>query len=503
MPISLSSRKKTIQLEMATIVVVNHPGDIKGGIAGAEIVTAKQYITDTRFYEMKGARVFNLCRSYVYQSDGYYVSLLAEARGHKVMPDLTTIQDTKTVRIIRLKSEDIEKLIQKSLEDVSTKKFELDIMFGHTESHHMKSLAAQLFDQFPSPILRAYFKRGSHEWKLQDVDPISPRQLPETSQELLPQFASEYISEKKFNRKKHSHYQYSLAILHNPSEAEPPSNKQAIKNFIKAAEALGIQASTITRDDFNHVAEYDALFIRETTNVHHHTYRFARTAAIKNLVVMDDPDSILKCTNKVYLAELLEKNHIPTPKTIVLHKDNIENVPRVFSFPVILKMPDSCLSQGVYKAKDMEELRRIASDMLSKSDLIIAQEYLPTDYDWRIGMINGKPFYACKYFMARNHWQITSWSDKGTSHGAHACFNLEDVPEEVIEKATKASNLIGKGLYGVDIKEINGKAYVIEVNDNPSIDAGVEDNILKDELYKHVMEIFLDRIRHGEQKNLS
>jgi hypothetical protein len=35
---------------------------------------------------------------------------------------------------------------------------------------------------------------------------------------------------------------------------------------------------------------------------------------------------------------------------------------------------------------------------------------------------------------------------------------------------------------------------VIEVNDNPNLDAGVEDAIIKDELYRRVMEVFLTRI---------
>jgi glutathione synthase/RimK-type ligase-like ATP-grasp enzyme len=36
--------------------------------------------------------------------------------------------------------------------------------------------------------------------------------------------------------------------------------------------------------------------------------------------------------------------------------------------------------------------------------------------------------------------------------------------------------------------------YVIEVNDNPNIDAGVEDLVLKDELYHRIMRGFLRRL---------
>ncbi|RYD73150.1 MAG: hypothetical protein EOP53_20645, partial [Sphingobacteriales bacterium] len=117
---------------MAIIVVVNHLKDFPGEIPGVEAVTAKSYLTEPKYSAQKNARVFNLCRNYSYQSTGYYISLLAMARGHKVMPDITTIQDTKTQSIIRIKSEELGELIQKSLAGIEEKDFELDICFGKT-----------------------------------------------------------------------------------------------------------------------------------------------------------------------------------------------------------------------------------------------------------------------------------------------------------------------------------------------------------------------------------
>ena len=35
---------------------------------------------------------------------------------------------------------------------------------------------------------------------------------------------------------------------------------------------------------------------------------------------------------------------------------------------------------------------------------------------------------------------------------------------------------------------------VIEVNDNPNIDAGIEDHVLGDELYERIMRVFVDRL---------
>jgi hypothetical protein len=86
---------------MRKIVVVNNPKDWDFNIEDVEVVAAQAYLTDPAYTEIKNARIFNLCRSYKYQSTGYYVSLLAEARGHRAIPNVTTIQDLKSQTIIR------------------------------------------------------------------------------------------------------------------------------------------------------------------------------------------------------------------------------------------------------------------------------------------------------------------------------------------------------------------------------------------------------------------
>ncbi len=80
-----------------------------------------------------------------------------------------------------------------------------------------------------------------------------------------------------------------------------------------------MRPTLITKDEYGRIAEFDALFIRETTAVNHHTYRFSRRALAEGLVVIDDPESIIRCTNKVYLAELFARNRIPHPRTVVVH----------------------------------------------------------------------------------------------------------------------------------------------------------------------------------------
>ncbi|MHA6247841.1 RimK family protein [Pontibacter sp. CAU 1760] len=480
---------------MRKIVVVDHPKDWDEATENTEVVDTQTYLTDAAYTDLKNARIFNLSRSYRYQSAGYYVSLLAEARGHKAIPSVTTMQDLKSPTIVRAITVELNELIQKSLAGLKSKNFTLSIYFGHNVAMKYEKLCKQLHDLFQAPLLRAQFVLKD-EWVLQSISPIPVNEVPESHQPDLKRFALAYFARHRFSSVRITRRIFDLAILIDPQEKAPPSNERALQHFVEAAEGLGFYTELITKDDYRRLSEFDALFIRETTAVNHHTYRFARKAHAEGMVVIDDPVSILRCTNKVYLAELLAKAKVPIPKTMIIHKDNCGAVEAHLGLPCVLKKPDSSFSQGVVKAKDAESLKKELELMLSDSELIIGQEYTPTDFDWRIGVLDRQPLYACKYFMAKGHWQIYNWNGakKKDEEGAGETVPFEQVPFHVLHTALKAANLIGDGLYGVDLKEIDGKAYVIEVNDNPSIDAGVEDKILKKELYKSIMKSIKRRI---------
>jgi glutathione synthase/RimK-type ligase-like ATP-grasp enzyme len=485
------------------LIVVDDPGQWPLDTPGVERVPARSYLTDPRYLELKGAEVYNLCRSYRYQSIGYYVSLLAAARGHKPIPSVTAVQDLKSQTIMRIASDDLQELIQKSFAPIQSQEFVLSIYFGRNLAKRYDRLAGQLFKLFQAPLLRASFVVGSKsgKWSLASLRAIGASDILPDHHEFVVAVAQEYFSGKRRRIAKKASSRFDLAILTDPREAEPPSDEKALKRFVRAAETVGFSPEFITRDDFPRLGEFDALLIRETTSVNHHTYRFARKAVAEGLVAIDDPESILKCTNKVFLAELMERNAIPAPKTLIVHRDNRDQVADMLGLPVVLKQPDSSFSQGVVKVGETSELKPTINKLLEKSELIIAQEYLPTDYDWRIGIFDRQPIYACRYYMAKGHWQILKRDSSGikNAEGRVETLPVEHVPEAVLKIALKIANLIGDGLYGVDLKQSGSKVYVIEVNDNPNIDAGIEDQVLKDELYLRIMRVMLRRVQKRKE----
>jgi glutathione synthase/RimK-type ligase-like ATP-grasp enzyme len=486
-------------------VVLENPNNWQLQIAGVEVVAAREYVTNPRFSDSRRAKVFNLCRRYGYQTLGYYVSLLAEARGHRPIPSVATLQDLRLATVLRIVSDELDEVIQKSLSFGSNGARPLRIYFGASPDPGMDRLARTIFNYFPCPLLQADFTFQG-KWRLDGVRPIATSEIPSEERGFVAAQASKHFQRRAESFSTASAARYDLAILFNPHEVDAPSDERAIQKFIRAAKSMGLGAEVIGREDFAALAEYDALFIRETTAVDHHTYRFARRAQAEGLVVMDAPEAIARCTNKVYLAELFERSGIPSPRTRIVHRDNCaDRIGAELGFPVVLKRPDSSFSQGVVKASDELELRTRLAGFLEKSELVVAQEYVPTPFDWRIGVLDRRFLYGCKYHMAPGHWQIRR-SDAGPRRrfGAVEAVPAEAIPSRAIELAVRAAGLIGDGLFGVDVKEAGERFLVMEVNDNPNLEAGHEDGILRDDLYLRVMRWFLERLeRRGRQEAAS
>ena len=155
---------------------------------------------------------------------------------------------------------------------------------------------------------------------------------------------------------------YTFATLVDPHEELPPSEISSLRYWAKIAEKMGVEVEPITKKDLAKLANYDALFIRETTSISNHTYRFARRAQQEGMPVIDDPLSMIRCTNKVYLNELMAYNKVPVPPTVMIASPaDFEVAAETLGFPLVLKIPDSAFSRGVKKAVEFrgtEDARR-------------------------------------------------------------------------------------------------------------------------------------------------
>jgi len=486
------------------IVLVDHSDDFRGDPAGREVMAARDYISGptapVAAARPRGraevVKVINLSRDYAYLGTGYYASLLAEARGHKVIPSASTLVEMGQRGRAWTAIQDLDRTLIKTvprLKEPPEGPFTLTVMLGRPDDARFARLARQAFDLFRCPVLRLRIVPDpTYGWLVRRVAPASVADLKPDLRAVFHEALDAHTRVGWRGPRPRTVPRHTLAILHDPKEAMPPSDPRALERFARAGRELGLAVEFIGRRDYARLAEFDALFIRQTTAIDHHTFRFARKAADEGMPVIDDPASILRCTNKVYLAELLAANGVATPRTVIVGRRRLKTLEAALSYPMVLKIPDGSFSRGVVKVGDRAALEREGRRLLEESDLILAQEYVYTPFDWRVGVLDGRPLYVCKYLMARGHWQIYDHAAVGgTRTGRWETLAVEAAPPEVVRTAVGAARLMGRGLYGVDLKESPRGPLVIEVNDNPSIDAGVEDQVAKGDLYRAVMEHFV------------
>jgi glutamate--cysteine ligase len=167
--------------------------------------------------------------------------------------------------------------------------------------------------------------------------------------------------------------------------------------------------------------------------------------------------------------------------------------------PFVVKVPDGSFSAAVFKVKSRADWNEHGRDRFRKGQILIAQAYMPTDFDWRVCTLAGKPLFVAKYFMVRGHWQIQTNAPGGARYGRVESVPRSKAPRAVVKLGVAAASLIGDGLYGVDIKETPDGPVVIEINDNPNIELGYDDAAEGDVIYRDVINYFTRRVREASE----
>lgn len=474
-------------------IVVEHLQDCPVPPPGCRVVLMADYAAVTG---TGSNRIINLCRGAGYLAPGYYCSLIAEARGQEVMPSAATLANLgeRTVRAERLRRLDhaLARLLATEGDLGRDLLRSLPLLFGQPADPRWQPFADLAFDLFPCPVLMVDFDPRRRRVRAVRA---APEHLAREQPQAFSAGLENWLKGRARTRPHARPLRRRLAVLFDPDDRFAPSKPAAIDRLHDVGETLGVEVERIRHADLPRLPSFDALFIRETTGVDRPSYRFATAAEALGLPVIDDSRSILRCCNKVYLAETLSRHGIPTPQTIVTDGRDLHRIAARLGYPLVLKRPDGSSSRGVARASGPEELDLAAHPLLHGSYLIVAQEYLYTSFDWRVTVLDGQPLFACRYGMALGHWQIFRHGPDGrTEEGSTDCVPMDAVPPSVIDTAVRAAAVIGNGLYGVDLKQTDRGVMVIEVNDNPNIDVGLEDAVLGDALYQRLLLVFLERM---------
>lgn len=280
-PDALEPSERSARLEL--LLIVEDQKDWKPYSPSASVIHASDYLGASLRYFRPDITVINLCRSYKYLSIGYYCSLLAEARGQRVFPTVKTINDLSRKAIYSLDMGDLDEALNSILtehEQPLPVLFSMDVFFGQTDYSPLSELAHQIFETFPMPLMRVEFEYRKN-WQISAIKVQNLSTLDAHQEDWFANTLESFNHKVWPNEGAPKAYRYHIAILQNPEEALPPSNSAAIEKFIQVGREFGIQLSLIEKKDLPHLAEYDGLFIRETTAINHYTYLFAKRRKAK------------------------------------------------------------------------------------------------------------------------------------------------------------------------------------------------------------------------------
>src|SRR5713101_607163 len=480
------------------VILVDQPKDFPNAETPHKVITTSEYLAWPRLFEIGRPKLVNLARSYAYQSKGYYASLLAEARGHRVVPTVETMLELREQKLYEHALPDLEEELNRCSRRAdfqSVGEFKLLVCFGIARDDRFEPFGRLLFDWFRCPALEVIVETGGSWLSIDRIRPRAITRLANGEAKFFRESLHNHTKREWRDPKARSVAKYDLAVLLDPNEKTAPSSLDTIKHFGRIAEKMSVDVEPITKRQLAELAEFDGLFIRETTSIDNHTHRFARRAWQEGMPVIDDPISMIRCTNKVFLMELLGSNQVPTPPTVMLaDAGDLPKAMDELSLPLVVKIPDGSFSRGVHKVSTPEEFRRIPDELFEETDLLPAQKFLPTAFDWRVGVLAGEPLFVCQYRMARGHWQIVKQRHDGSSReGGFRTFELDQAPPDLIDIAVRAARPIGEGFYGIDVKETERGFIVMEVNDNPNLEHGIEDQVGKDEIWTRLLKWFIER----------
>ncbi|MEZ5728964.1 MAG: RimK-like ATPgrasp N-terminal domain-containing protein [Burkholderiaceae bacterium] len=366
------------------------------------MATTRDYITRPALFAQNITRVLNLSRSYAYQSAGYYASLLAEARGHKVIPSVETILDLATREGYARALPELEDMLNRDQARAGGEAPpELLVFLGQADDARYVAFARLLFDWFRAPVLAVTITSSPSIEAVADggqrlrIGRIALRPLNRLEKPALERFASALGTHTRGSWRSPRPRvapRWSIAVLHDPDEALPPSSVKTLRYWARLAEKQGVEVEPIRRRDLARLAEFDALFIRETTSIRNHTYRFAQRARAEGMLA-DRRSGLHDPVHEQGLSMGADAGGVAHPA------DDLD--------PPATDLTEGSRSPGFSSGR--EDPRRIAPRAARKQDdRPVAQRHggilpghraaspstMPTHYDWRIGVLGGEPLFA-------------------------------------------------------------------------------------------------------------
>ena len=145
------------------VILVDQPRDLPNAETPHKVISTSEYLARPRLFDMGRPKLVNLARSYAYQSKGYYASLLAEARGHRVVPTVETMLELREQKLYEHALPELEEELNRCARRADFQpegEFKILVCFGLARDERFEPFGRLLFDWFRCPALEVIIDTG-------------------------------------------------------------------------------------------------------------------------------------------------------------------------------------------------------------------------------------------------------------------------------------------------------------------------------------------------------
>lgn len=162
-------------------------------------VAAQDFIANKAgvdFRKMGNTKIINLCSNFDYLSKGYYVSLMAEARGIRCIPSVADMISLQWKRHYQTALPELNALVDKHFRapDREPSSYKYNVYFGRVNEDSLEPVGRKLFDLFRFPMITVEIKMDSKgKWIVDSVEPLSIFDLPKDKHETFAEIGRAHV----------------------------------------------------------------------------------------------------------------------------------------------------------------------------------------------------------------------------------------------------------------------------------------------------------------------
>jgi gamma-F420-2:alpha-L-glutamate ligase len=211
----------------------------------------------------------------------------------------------------------------------------------------------------------------------------------------------------------------------------------------------------------------DLVLSRTGAGTNYFTRSVMRQIEKFGIPVINDADSISRVSDKLLTSQLLVKENLPIPKTILVNGDvDIELIEKEIGFPCVVKATSGSKGKTVHLCqtkKDFVSLMSLLSSISLKKTMII-QEFVDAQpgTDLRVWVIGGKTVVAMKRTGVEGDFRANI-SQGGTAE-------LFEITDELDYLARETARVLGLQIAGVDLLFDKDGYKICEANSSPGFE---------------------------------